>query len=248
MNDASVDGSALIQAGDRARLGITGPTIEILAIQPASQDGRISADFSSTVQADARHLALLRGTGRTERFALGAGGVIGRDAAVVQYHLDHPDISRLRASLVVDGKRVVLADLASSSGTYFNGRRRAQLTLRRPNTDDSQAFGTARVGRIDRSVGRSPCPRRSIDRSGSPRLRQISFNRHFVLATPCAHVSGFYAKPSNFKIGIAPPLGAGPLAHQQSRGPEVVRLRSFAVRKARPFVLEPLKLGLQENG
>jgi pSer/pThr/pTyr-binding forkhead associated (FHA) protein len=54
--------------------------------------------------------------------------VIGRDATVVQDHLDHPPISRRHASLVVDGKRVVLADLASSNGAYFNGRRRAQLT------------------------------------------------------------------------------------------------------------------------
>jgi ABC transport system ATP-binding/permease protein len=151
LNDTPVESTSPVKVGDRIRLGFTGPAIEILAIQPASQDGRISADLSSTVQADSRHLALLRGTGRTERFALGAGGVIGRDAAVVQYHLDHPHISRLHASLVVDGKRVVLADLASSNGTYFNGRRRAQLTLRRPNTDDSLAFGIARVGRIDRS-------------------------------------------------------------------------------------------------
>src|ERR1700693_5353411 len=44
-----------------------------------------------------------------------------------------------------------------------------------------------------------------IDRSGSPRLTQIAFNRHFALATPCAHVPGCYAEPSNFKIGIAHP-------------------------------------------
>jgi hypothetical protein len=105
LNDTPVESTSPVKVGDRIRLGFTGPAIEILAIQPASQDGRISADFSSTVQADSRHLALLRGTGRTERFAPGAGGVIGRDAAVVQYHLDHPHISRLHASLVVDGKR-----------------------------------------------------------------------------------------------------------------------------------------------
>ena len=44
-----------------------------------------------------------------------------------------------------------------------------------------------------------------IDRSGSPRLTQITFNRHFALATPCAQVPGCYAEPSNFKIGIANP-------------------------------------------
>jgi CheY-like chemotaxis protein len=34
------------------------------------------------------------------------------------------------------------------------------LTGRRPNSDDSFAFGAALFGRIDRSVERSPCARR----------------------------------------------------------------------------------------
>jgi hypothetical protein len=42
-----------------------------------------------------------------------------------------------------------------------------------------------------------------IDRSGSPRLTPVSFNRHFALATLCVHVPGRYAEPSHFKIGIA---------------------------------------------
>jgi pSer/pThr/pTyr-binding forkhead associated (FHA) protein len=132
LNNAPIDGASPVKAGDRIRLGFTGPAIEILDIQPTSQDGRISADFGSTVQADARHLALLRGTGRTERFALGTGGVIGRDAAAVQYHLDHPHVSRLHTSLAVDGERVVLADLGSSNGTYVNGQRLARPTLLKP--------------------------------------------------------------------------------------------------------------------
>ncbi len=44
-----------------------------------------------------------------------------------------------------------------------------------------------------------------IDRSGSPRLTQISFKRHFALATPCVYVPGCYAEPSDFKIGITYP-------------------------------------------
>src|SRR5207248_2989047 len=47
----------------------------------------------------------------------------------VRYHLDHPHVSRLHASLAVDGERVVLADLGSSNGTYVNGQR-----LTRPTT------------------------------------------------------------------------------------------------------------------
>jgi len=72
-----------------------GPAIEILAIEPTSQDGRISADFGSTVQADARHLALLRETGRTERFAMGSGAVIGRDAAQFPAEADPPGSAAL---------------------------------------------------------------------------------------------------------------------------------------------------------
>jgi predicted component of type VI protein secretion system len=36
LNDASVEGSVTVQAGDRVRLGITGPTITVLAIEPAA--------------------------------------------------------------------------------------------------------------------------------------------------------------------------------------------------------------------
>jgi ABC transport system ATP-binding/permease protein len=66
---------------------------------------------------------LLRGSARAERFDIGPGGVIGRDAGTVQYHLDHQHVSRLHASLAVDGERVILADMGSSNGTYVNGQR-----------------------------------------------------------------------------------------------------------------------------
>ena len=124
LNGSAVEGTSPVKAGDRIRLGYTGPVIEILAIQPASQNAPIARqDFGSTVQADSRHMALLRGTARSERFELGTGGVIGRDATAVQYHLDHPHVSRLHASLAVEGERVILADLGSANGTYLNGQR-----------------------------------------------------------------------------------------------------------------------------
>src|SRR5262249_48909045 len=43
--------------------------------------------FEQTVQADVRHRALLRGSERAERFEVGDGGVIGRDAEVARFHL-----------------------------------------------------------------------------------------------------------------------------------------------------------------
>jgi pSer/pThr/pTyr-binding forkhead associated (FHA) protein len=133
VNDAPVAGSVPVRAGDRIRLGITGPTIAILVIEPPAQSSPAPGDeFGQTVQADVRHLALLRGTAQAARFALDNGGVIGRDSRAVKYFLDHPHVSGLHASLVVDGGRVVLADLGSSNGTYVNGQRLARPTTLKP--------------------------------------------------------------------------------------------------------------------
>jgi ABC-type multidrug transport system ATPase subunit len=129
LNDVTVERSATVRIGDRVRLGLTGPTIAILAIESTTPtDG----GFGETAQADTRHLALLRGSARTSRFDLGSGGVIGRDAASARYHLDHPHVSRLHASLAVDGERVVLADLGSSNGTFVNGQRLSRPTPLKP--------------------------------------------------------------------------------------------------------------------
>jgi pSer/pThr/pTyr-binding forkhead associated (FHA) protein len=43
LNDTPVESTSPVKVGDRIRIGFTGPAIEILAIRPASQDGRISA-------------------------------------------------------------------------------------------------------------------------------------------------------------------------------------------------------------
>ncbi len=118
LNDNPVEQSASLKIGDRIRLGFTGPTIAVLHLEKAASTG-----FDQTVQADERHRALLRGTAETVRFELGAGGVIGRDAAAVQYHLDHAHVSRLHASLAVTNGQVILADLGSSNGTFVNGQR-----------------------------------------------------------------------------------------------------------------------------
>src|SRR5208282_3956846 len=84
-----------------------------------------------------------------------------------------------------------------------------------------------------------------IDRSRSPRLTQVSFKRHFALATPCAHVPGRYSGPSNFKSCVAHSwswdIGSSTSAAQRSLNMVLSR------RKARPFGLST-KLELQENG
>ena len=133
LNDISVEGSVTVRADDRVRLGITGPVITVLAIEPAAPSSVAHVDeFEHTVQADVRHLALLRGTAQVNRFDLGSGGIIGRNAGAVKYLLDHPHVSGLHASLVVDSGRVVLADLGSSNGTYVNGQRLTRPTTLKP--------------------------------------------------------------------------------------------------------------------
>ena len=89
----------------------------------------VTADFEPTVLAHVSELGILRGSQEVDRFEIGVGGVIGRDSNVCQYHLDHPHVSRRHANLVADGKRVVIADLKSSNGTFVNGHRLDEPTV-----------------------------------------------------------------------------------------------------------------------
>ena len=123
LNDAVVETTSPVKAGDRIKLGYTGPTIELLSIESGKLAPVAAPDGSGrTVQADARHLALLRGTQETKRIDIGKGGVIGRDSQS-QFLLDHPHVSRCHAGLAVDGELAAIADLGSSNGTFVNGRR-----------------------------------------------------------------------------------------------------------------------------
>ena len=121
LNGAPVAGPTPVRAGDAVRLGYTGPTLEVLALE--ADPPPPAGGFGETAQADAGHLAMLRGSARSERFEVGPGGVIGREAGKARYRLDHPHVSRLHASLGVTAGRVVLADLGSANGTFVNGRR-----------------------------------------------------------------------------------------------------------------------------
>ena len=133
LNGNPLDTSSPIKAGDRVRLGFTGPNIVVLSIEPdRSSTTPPPRRFDATVLADSRHIALLRGTARAQQFELGKGGVIGRDAATAQFHLDHPHVSRAHARLAVDGERVALADMGSPNGTFVNGRRLTGPTLLSP--------------------------------------------------------------------------------------------------------------------
>jgi ABC transport system ATP-binding/permease protein len=132
LNDAVVDTSKPINVGDRIRLGFTGPTITVVSLDGTTAAPRAPARFDSTVKVDTRHMALMRGTLGATRFNVGKGGVIGRDARAVRFHLDHPHVSGRHANLSVDGERVILSDLGSSNGTFLNGGRLSRPAVLNP--------------------------------------------------------------------------------------------------------------------
>lgn len=129
LNDESVQGTVAIKPGDRIRLGVTGPTIEIVSLQPpadahtAAETPESAADLGVTAQAGPQHLALLRGSQGIKRMPIGDGGVIGRAAGHVDFVLDHPHVSRRHARITVEEAGVSLRDLGSANGTFVNGRR-----------------------------------------------------------------------------------------------------------------------------
>jgi ABC-type multidrug transport system ATPase subunit len=139
LNNQPVEGPAGLKAGDRIRLGYTGPTVEVLAGEtsrlrpgPAATPTKpvesprpagSGPDFGATAQAGPQHLALLRGSQGAQTMPVGNGGVIGRAPGQVDFPLDHPHVSRRHARLIVKAGRVLLTDLGSANGTHVNGRR-----------------------------------------------------------------------------------------------------------------------------
>ncbi|HEV3080077.1 MAG TPA: FHA domain-containing protein [Gemmataceae bacterium] len=153
LNGQQVEGSVSVNIGDCIRLGYTGPTIEIVAIEvprpksvspdrptkpPAAapakptravkaveptESARPEEAHGATLQADPQHLSLLRGSLAAERFEVGSGGIIGREKGKVHFLLDHPHVSRRHARLRVNDDGVLLADLGSANGTHVNGQR-----------------------------------------------------------------------------------------------------------------------------
>jgi ABC-type multidrug transport system ATPase subunit len=136
LNDRPIETPVPVKAGDRIRLGFTGPAVEILSLAPVRPSAtpaparphttptpQVGPPPSSgaTVLAEAKHFALLRGSRAAERMVIGRGGIIGRGPQV-EFVLDHPHISRQHARVSVDGQQVRLRDLGSANGTFVNGR------------------------------------------------------------------------------------------------------------------------------
>jgi ABC-type multidrug transport system ATPase subunit len=124
LNDQPVGAPVPVKAGDRIRLGVTGPTVEVVALSaPVLTPEPPAPSFGATVQAGPQHRALLHGSRGTERMPVGRGGILGRVAGQADFVLDHPHVSRRHARLLADGERVWLHDLGSANGTFVNGRR-----------------------------------------------------------------------------------------------------------------------------
>jgi hypothetical protein len=115
-------------------------------------------------------------------------------------------------SNIRDLEAILLAYNAASMGLLAGDR-----CVAKPHLSKRGSF--AYVNSLEHDMGYLRAIR-VINRGGSPRLTQISFNRHVAMATPCAPVPGCYAEPSNFKIGIAHPwswaIGSPTSAAQRS--------------------------------
>jgi ABC-type multidrug transport system ATPase subunit len=128
-NGQPVESTVPVKAGDRIRLGVTGPTIEIVAdaaptqSTPAAHAPAAAQDLSATAQAGPQHLALLCGSRDVISMLVGQGGLIGRGQGQVAFVLDHPHVSRRHARIFQQDGRFLLMDLGSANGTYVNGRR-----------------------------------------------------------------------------------------------------------------------------
>jgi ABC-type multidrug transport system ATPase subunit len=116
VNDRPLSGATAVRAGDRIRLGYTGPAVEILSTDTHS------APPSETQSAPHSVVGLLHGVG-AERFDITRGGTIGRDGMRTQFCLDHPHVSRVHAAIDIKDQELILRDLGSANGTFVNGQR-----------------------------------------------------------------------------------------------------------------------------
>lgn len=126
VNGQPIAKTARLKVGDRLRLGVTGPELEVLSSgQTVQRPQRKALNKSAAPPA-----TLLGGSSRdyvpapnVDRFEIGQGGIIGRDPKHAQFLLEHPQVSRVHARISVVSGRCTLTDLGSANGTYCNGTR-----------------------------------------------------------------------------------------------------------------------------
>ncbi len=126
LNDKPINGPVALRVGDRIRLGMNGPTVDVVSLAalptPKPAAGRPHGEKGSgTVRASPEQIAEMRGSADVAHMRVGQGGIIGRSEGHVDFVLNHAHVSRRHARLLVHGKRVFLHDLGSSNGTFLNG-------------------------------------------------------------------------------------------------------------------------------
>ncbi len=126
LNAEPISKAVRLKVGDRLRLGVTGPELEVLPSEASNQ----RPQRKTAVGPDAPAATLLGGnvrdfvpTPNIERFEIGQGGIIGRDPKHTQFLLEHPQVSRVHARIAVASGRTTLTDLGSANGTFCNGIR-----------------------------------------------------------------------------------------------------------------------------
>ena len=135
LNDKPIDGAVTLRVGDRIRLGMSGPTVEVVslaALRTPKHAGNDAEKGSGTVRASPEQLAEMRGSADVARMRVGHGGVIGRIERGVDFVLNHAHVSRRHARLSVHGSRVLLHDLGSANGTFINGALLTRQTELKP--------------------------------------------------------------------------------------------------------------------
>lgn len=148
-NNEPIDVPSRIAAGDRIRLGFTGPIIHVVSLAngDATPAGTMLADEANDVLEELRSLTTLN---------IENGGVIGRDTSQADFVLDHPHVSRAHCLITTSGDQVVVKDLGGVNGTFVNGHRISQPTLLNPG--DSLDIGPFLLElRGHRLIGRSRC-------------------------------------------------------------------------------------------
>ena len=164
LNDTPLDAPAQVRAGDRVRLGLSGPTIQVVAVEAPAPKPPVTPpavptlvppappplpkDWGSTVAADVNDLAALRRTVDTKlRVTVGDGGILGRDRES-KFHLPHPLVSRQHAAVRDRDGILVLKDLGSANGTYLNGKRLTRPAELKPgDLIDVGPFSLSTTGR-----------------------------------------------------------------------------------------------------
>lgn len=215
LNDTPIEREAVVRAGDRIRLGFTGPTVVIVEL-PADSEGERSAP----VVAAARSLALdsdagatrmvanakelLSGSKMVAGFEVGDGGVFGRDSALARYRLDHPHVSRAHARLIVRASGVFLVDLGSANGTFVNGERVVSaVALRAGDVVDIGPYSLRFDGRTLTSQTRANNIQLAVTDVG----RVVTSHAHQQLIT-LLHGVTFVLNPGEF-LAILGPSGSG---------------------------------------